>query len=126
MQTAEVDHMKIGDLARETGVGPRLLRYYEEQGLLASHRLPSGHRRYEPDAPETVRRIRVLLAAGLPTRTIRGILPCISGASATDFDPCVAIHLRDHLEGLDQRIAELRTTRASLADLLGGIGRVAA
>lgn len=33
--------MKIGDLARETGVSPRLLRYYEEQGLLASER-PSG------------------------------------------------------------------------------------
>ncbi|WP_424892105.1 MerR family transcriptional regulator [Streptomyces sp. XH2] len=110
--------MKIGDLARETGVSVRLLRYYEEQGLLDSHRLPSGHRRYGQDAPETVRRIRVLLAAGLPTRVIRDVLPCVRGAGEAEFDPCVALHLREQLQGLDARIGELQETRAALAGLL--------
>ncbi|MFC8125658.1 MerR family transcriptional regulator [Streptomyces sp. NPDC057302] len=44
-------------------------------GLLASHRLASGHRRYDDSAPAVVRRIRALLDAGLPTRVIRD-LPC--------------------------------------------------
>ncbi|GAA0476047.1 MerR family transcriptional regulator [Streptomyces stramineus] len=115
--------MKIGELARETGVSIRLLRYYEEQGLLASRRLPSGHRRYGADAPETVRRIRVLLAAGLPTRVIRDVLPCVRGAG---LDPCVSEHLRAQLDGLDGRIAALQETRASLAALVASTERTAA
>ncbi|MCD9144577.1 MerR family transcriptional regulator [Streptomyces albireticuli] len=118
--------MKIGELALTTGVSVRLLRYYEEQGLLASHRLPSGHRRYAADAPETVRRIRVLLAAGLPTRVIRDVLPCVRGAEATAFDPCVATYLREHLDGLDARIADLQGARTSLAGLLAATEGAAA
>lgn len=38
--------MRIGELARRTGVNQRLLRYYEEQGLLTPDRLPSGYRVY--------------------------------------------------------------------------------
>ncbi|WP_199550512.1 MerR family DNA-binding transcriptional regulator, partial [Streptomyces sp. N35] len=45
--------MKIGQLSAETGVSVRLLRYYEEQGLLASARTPGGHRGYGAGAPPT-------------------------------------------------------------------------
>lgn len=71
--------MKIGDLARETGASTRMLRYYEEQGLLRSERSGGGHRRYAEDTPAAVRNIRGLLAAGLPTHLIREILPCVEG-----------------------------------------------
>lgn len=115
--------MKIGELARETGVSVRLLRYYEEVGLLSPHRPDGGHRRYAPDAPEAVHRIRVLLAAGLPTRVIREILPCVQG-TGTDFDPCVTTHLRTRLKELDTHITDLRAARSALADLLAATERV--
>ncbi|MEV8636406.1 MerR family transcriptional regulator [Streptosporangium sp. NPDC051023] len=109
--------MKIGELARETDVSPRLLRYYEEQGLLTSHRSESGHRHYTPETPTIVRHIRTLLAAGLPTRTIRDILPCIEGPGP-DLHPCVRNYLQDHLKDLDTQITTLQQSRSSIAALL--------
>jgi hypothetical protein len=40
-------NMRIGELRRRTGVSERLLRYYEEQGLLRPQRRPSGYREYD-------------------------------------------------------------------------------
>ncbi|MEV5601908.1 MerR family transcriptional regulator [Streptomyces sp. NPDC052299] len=108
--------MKIGDLAAETGTSVRLLRYYEEQGLLASHRAGGGHRRYDPDAPAVVRRIRSLLDAGLPTRTIRDLLPCVRQDGTVAL--CKLDTLEQHLRGLDDRISALQETRSSLAVLV--------
>jgi DNA-binding transcriptional MerR regulator len=109
--------MKIGELSRETGVSPRLLRYYEEQGLLTSYRAEGGHRRYVQDTPVVVRRIRTLLAAGLPTKVIRDVLPCASGSGEV-LDACTLGHLRDRLTGLDEQLSELQTTRDALASIL--------
>ncbi|WTW96450.1 MerR family transcriptional regulator [Streptomycetaceae bacterium NBC_01309] len=108
--------MKIGDLARATGVSPRLLRYYEEQGLIEARRAPSGHRRYGAETVEAVGRIRALLAAGLPTSVIRGLMACFT--EGTDLDACAAEHLREHLEGVEARIAQLEATKSTLAALL--------
>jgi DNA-binding transcriptional MerR regulator len=39
--------LKIGDLARQTGVSVRTLHYYDEIGLLSpSHRTEAGYRLY--------------------------------------------------------------------------------
>jgi DNA-binding transcriptional MerR regulator len=70
--------MRIGALARRTGVSVRLLRYYEEQGLLAPTRRSSGYPEYTGADVDTVRRIRALLAAGLNTRVIGRVLPCLA------------------------------------------------
>ncbi|RKS73525.1 DNA-binding transcriptional MerR regulator [Actinomadura pelletieri DSM 43383] len=107
--------MKIGELSRETGVAVRLLRYYESQGLLASERTEGGHRVYASDAPVAVARIRRLLAAGFPTRTIRELMPCFEG---DELQPCVRGHLTDHLADLEARIADLTKARASVAGLI--------
>ncbi|MFJ6381617.1 MerR family transcriptional regulator [Kitasatospora sp. NPDC092039] len=66
--------MRIGELARRAGVTPRALRYYEEQGLLAPERRPSGYREYGERDVDTVHGIRTLLAAGLNSAVIAEIL----------------------------------------------------
>ncbi|MEV0147888.1 MULTISPECIES: MerR family transcriptional regulator [unclassified Nonomuraea] len=111
--------MKIGDLSRETGVSVRLLRYYEEQGLLVAERGSGGQRRYEPDAPLVVRRIRTLLDAGLPTRVIREVLPCVEGDE--QLAACTLVHLRGRLSGLDEQLAGLQATRDALAGLVASV-----
>ncbi|RKN39457.1 MerR family transcriptional regulator [Streptomyces hoynatensis] len=117
--------MKIGELAHETGVGVRLLRYYEAQGLLASRRSEGGHRHYGPEAPAAVARIRTLLAAGLPTRIIRELMPCFSG-DGTALQACVLDHLRSQLADMDSRIADLTRARTALGDILDASTRALA
>lgn len=109
--------MKIGELSRETGVAVRLLRYYEAQGLLASHRSEGGHRHYGPEAAADVARIRALLAAGLPTRVINELMPCFAG-SGIELQACVLDHLRTQLAELDSRIAGLTQARTALAGIV--------
>ena len=60
--------MRIGELARRTGTTPRLLRYYEEQGLITSARGANGYRDFDEACVDRVRQIRGLLDSGLPTR----------------------------------------------------------
>ncbi|WP_442811759.1 MerR family transcriptional regulator [Streptomyces sp. NBC_01288] len=74
--------MLIGELAEQTGTSERLLRYYERAGLLRPERLPNGYREYADSDTDAVLRIRALLAAGLPTRVIRHVLPCTMGGQA--------------------------------------------
>src|SRR3954471_8132306 len=69
--------MRIGELARRTGVSERSLRYYEEQGLLEPERTPAGYRVYAESDVDVVRHVRMLLAAGLNTRFISNVLPCM-------------------------------------------------
>ncbi|MFI8322931.1 MerR family transcriptional regulator [Streptomyces sp. NPDC085529] len=109
--------MKIGELSKETGVAIRLLRYYEEQGLLVPDRTPGGQRRYGSDAPAVVRRIRALLGAGLPTRVIAEVLDCVCGSEA-EIEPCLSPLLVARLDAIDARIQDLQGARSSLAALV--------
>jgi DNA-binding transcriptional MerR regulator len=108
--------MRIGDLAAATGASARSLRYYEEHGLLASERGTGGQRHYPPAAVERVVLIRSLLAAGLTSRTIHDVLPCISDASLRT--PWLTGRLRDELARVDQQMADLGRTREILAGLV--------
>jgi DNA-binding transcriptional MerR regulator len=105
----------IGELSRRTGVGERLLRYYERVGLIHSRRRANGYRDYSEETVETVRRIRALLAAGLPTRVILQLLPCASDGTGLRPCPGVLDNLRTQLTVLDRRAADLAEARDLLA-----------
>lgn len=69
--------MRISEVADSTGIPARLLRYYEAQELLSPQRDTSGYRNYTDRDVELARRVRQLISAGLTTRTIRAVLPCL-------------------------------------------------
>ncbi|MGK5628199.1 MerR family transcriptional regulator [Streptomyces sp. URMC 123] len=114
--------MLIGELSRRTGVSPRLLRYYEEQGLLAAGRGPNGYRTYDEGAVATVRKVRALLDAGLTTEVIRTVLPCArgEGPEGPRFTWCTELRdtLARELAATDKRIHDLQRTRSTLAGFL--------
>lgn len=58
--------LRIGELARRTGVSPDLLRAWEQRyGLLRPARSPGGFRLYSPDDEARVRRMTELIGQGL-------------------------------------------------------------
>ena len=59
------DELTIGQLSERSGVAHSALRYYEEEGLLASERTAGGQRRYHRDALRRVAFIRVAQQVGL-------------------------------------------------------------
>ncbi|MGW1890090.1 MerR family transcriptional regulator [Streptomyces sp. NPDC002004] len=103
--------MLIGELARRTGVSERLLRYYERVELIRPERRANGYREYADETVETVRQVRALLAAGLPTRVISQILPCATDGNALRPCPGVLDRLRAQLDVLDRRAADLAVAR---------------
>jgi DNA-binding transcriptional MerR regulator len=123
--------MRIGALARATGVSTRLLRYYEEQGLLRPTRRANGYREYAESDVAVVSRIRFLLTAGLPTAVIAEVLDCVHDDSGRMI-PSACPGMVDQLERTRARVADaiarLRTSQEALDTLLAALpggGRVA-
>jgi len=102
--------MRIGELAEKTGVAPRMLRYYEAQGLIQPTRLPNGYRDYDDYLIERVGKIRGLVDSGIPSRIIIDVLPCL--------DKQQAIIVRDVEPGLRDMLAEERDRMTRKIDFL--------
>ncbi len=113
--------MRIGELAERTGISRRLLRYYEEQGLITPSRAPNGYREYEESHVDVVLQIKGLLDAGLPTRIIQQLLPCLDKPQ-TIYVPYVTPEMVDTLQHeqarLSERIECLTRNRDAIADYL--------
>ncbi|WP_106815722.1 MerR family transcriptional regulator [Microbacterium timonense] len=117
--------MRIGELAQRTGVATRLLRYYEEQGLLASTRSTNGYREYAEADVETVFRIRGLVTAGMTTRLIRMLFDMegVRGTeTAADCTRTVAQEVADELAGVEDRIRCLSRSRDTMRAWLATSG----
>lgn len=107
--------MRIGEVAAAAGVSTRALRYYEEQQLLPSERSPSGQRLYAEGAVERVLWIQALYAAGLSSRTIAELLPCVATGVAT---AAMVARLTAELHRIDAQLDELGRTRDRLAGVV--------
>lgn len=109
--------MKIGELSTMTGVATRMLRYYEEQGLITPRRLANGYRDYDDYLVDRVIRIKSLADSGVPTRIIGDILPCLNQPQeiiVQDPDPELRRRLVDQRDAMIERIAILEQNRDAL------------
>ena len=108
--------MQIGKLAELSGVSVRMLRYYEEAGLLAPERSATGYRRYRMEDVAVVERILVLNRAGFTLPTIIGLLNCVKSGA----EPCDALKskIQDQLQMIERQFDDLLKSRALLKQLL--------
>lgn len=113
--------MRIGELARRTGVSERSLRYYEQQGLLVAERTPGGHRDYPEGAVDRVIRIQELFAAGLHSAKIAQVLPCMrdaDGGPSEIADSQLVSDLNMERGRVDRMIADLIRSREVLDEVI--------
>ncbi|MGK5556008.1 MerR family transcriptional regulator [Actinomadura kijaniata] len=121
--------MRIGELARRSGVSERSLRYYEAQGLLRAERTPGGHRDYGEWAVDRVIRIQTLYAAGLNSKKIAQLLPCMRDADGRPSEaatPKLVDELTAERDRIDRVITELVRSREVLDEVIATASSAAA
>lgn len=111
--------LSIGEMVERTGVSERLLRYYEDKGLLHPSRTSRGHRMYASTDIPRANLIRFLIRGGFQTVQIRFLFDCI--AQHIDVRPLCG-ELLDGLQGevdrIDEEVGDLTRTRDYIASLL--------
>ena len=116
MHTAREDRcparagMKVGELAKRTGVSVRTLHYYDEIGLLQPSQLTeSRHRVYGPAELTRLQQIKSLRQLGFSLDEIRACL------DMPEFSPVRVLDL--HLKRLREQIADQERLVALLETL---------
>ena len=110
--------LSIGEIAHRSGVAASALRFYEDQGLIASRRTAGNQRQYQRS---TLRRIAFVQAAqrvGLALAEIKNALDSLP----EDRTPTRADWSKlskTWRSRLDERIAELERLRADLDTCIG-------
>jgi DNA-binding transcriptional MerR regulator len=110
--------MRIGELAEKTGIPRRMLRYYEETGMLIPDRCANGYRNYDEGSVDRALQIRGLLDTGMSTRVIKQVLPCLKQPGIIhvfNATPETLELLERERDGMSERIEFLSRNRDAIA-----------
>lgn len=111
--------MRIGELAKLTGLAPSRIRFYEASGLITSvGRKANGYRDYAPDTEWVLQLITGAQGAGFSLEEIRKLLP--SNAGGWQHDELLTGLKRkvEEIEVLQQRLAQ---NKAQLLRVIAGV-----
>ena len=107
----------ISAVSREMDISTRMLRYYEQAGLIRSLRRPDyAYRVYDEEALRRLAQILVLRKLRIPVRQIERILRHPDAAIAIDV-------FRQSVEALGAEIDALQLIRSVLVQLMERLGR---
>jgi DNA-binding transcriptional MerR regulator len=111
--------MRIGEVARVSGLPIKTIRYYDELGLLKiSGRTEGGYRLFDPDVLGRLRFIKRAQSLGLSLMEIKEFLAVYDQGNL----PCDHIRekLEDKLLEIEQQIQQLQILKQELGGLLSG------
>ena len=113
---------RIGEFSRVARVSARLLRYYDELGLLKPGVVDSasGYRYYTSTQLQRLNRILVLRDLGLTLEQIGGVID--QNASADQLRAMLEVRRGDAERALAEEAVRLRQIEARIAQLDGGEG----
>jgi DNA-binding transcriptional MerR regulator len=102
--------LKIGELARSSGVTAKAIRFYEWKRILPpARRATNRYRLYDQDAIDMLRFIKQASSLGLTLAEIKDIIVIRQGGRP----PCTHVHrlLRDKAAELDRKLKDLLDVR---------------
>ena len=111
-----MEHMTIGDVARETGLNTSAIRYYERYGLLPAPAREGGQRRYDREVLTRLAVVRMAQEAGFSLEEVRTLLN--GYPDATPAGERWADLARRKIPEVDALIARLQAVRATLEESL--------
>jgi len=103
----------VGQLSQASGLSIRVLRHWEDMGLVTADRAPHGHRRYGPAQVTRLYRALALRRTGLGLGLIAALLD--------EQDPDPAVTLRAHVEELDEDLRRRGELRDRLSAVLASL-----
>lgn len=95
--------MKIGEVAKQSGVSTRTIDYYTNSGLLAFERSDANYRLYPANVLQTLERIQVLKKQRMSIAEIQEII-CAGGTPETEE---LVDEVIDEFNRLQQKIIRL-------------------
>ncbi len=108
---------KIGEIAKQVGLGNETIRYYEQTGILPSaERAQNGYRLYSDDHLKRLRFIKRSRELGFSLEKIRSLLSLSDKADMT----CKSVKTiaEGHLEEVRRNIADLQAMEKSLTEMV--------
>jgi Hg(II)-responsive transcriptional regulator len=109
--------MRIGEVAKCSGVGIETIRYYEREGLLAApKRQPSGYRQYDESVIARLQFVRRTKELGFTLAEIKELLSLWFNVSTK----CVHIRQRakQKIDDIDEKLRSLQKMKRSLKKIV--------
>lgn len=111
--------MNLAKVAALTQISPRMLRYYEELGLIHPLRTANHYRFYSQKDIEDIHKIKVLNDAGMHLKDIKLLLPCFDlGEEKFTLCPIAKHTLNIELKNISEKISKLKQSEDLLKSFL--------
>ncbi len=108
--------MNIGTAARQSGLPPKTIRYYEDIGLLTADRAANGYRDYSSEDVHRLRFVQRSRSLGFSVEECRQLLSLYTDRDRASAD--VKAIATEKLGEIDRKIAELTGLREMLGHLV--------
>jgi DNA-binding transcriptional MerR regulator len=109
--------LTIGRVARQAGLKPSAVRYYERHRIIPpAQRLPNGYRVYDAETLRWLSFVRRAQGFGMSLENVRELLQLASHGRT----PCERVRqlAQQHVSEIDQNIRDLQTLKSQLELLI--------
>jgi Cu(I)-responsive transcriptional regulator len=107
--------MNIGEVARQSGLPAKTIRYYEDIGLIRPLRTGNGYRSFQDKDLHRLAFLGRARALGFSIEECRALMSLYNDENRESSQVKSLVEL--HLERIDDKIAQLQSMRATLAHL---------
>lgn len=115
--------MKIGQLARDTGLSASRIRYYEKEGLIPSpDRGLNGYREFDRSTAERLRILDLGKSLGFSLAELRTLMPDQLDASLSR--PAIIEALHEKVRSIDEHIIQLKATKKRIGHAVDVLNNV--